>query len=513
MIDKIHLKSLYTDKKFSEIIYILENHPNLDLDAVQFLSASYFSKGEYKKSFSILNNNLERFLLDNGYFNNFIRVTFKIKSFYESLASIVSVLFKQKLQNKLRDYHFLEIAKLYYVNNKHLLSNKYYKKILLDKKYKNIEYIYFHLGKNFYELNKKQEGEKYLREAIQTNNKIGEFYRYLSMNKKFISSDDKDILNMKNSLKNPLASDLDRVNFGFGLSKAYEDLKKYEESSKYLIFANNLMSSKYNYDHKITLLQNENLKKIYLSNFKEARFNEFGYKEKKHIFIVGMPRSGTTLLSQIISSHPEVFNGGELTIFSKYFNGKFNEVSNNDFNLATKHFHQKYLKEIGENYCKEVLKKTNQILVDKMPFNYLYLGFLKQALPASKIIHIKRDRNDNLLSIYKNFFATDGIKFAYDTKSLNQYYESYLDIMNFWKKYCPEFFYEVSYEELTNNFESEVKSLINYCDLTWNSKCLEPENNKSFVKTLSVSQAREKIYTSSVKKYESYKPYLKNLFN
>lgn len=166
MIDKIHLKNLYTDKKFSEIIYILENHPNLDLDAVQFLSASYFSKGEYKKSFSILNNNLERFLLDNGYFNNFIRVTFKIKSFYESLASIVTVLFKQKLQNKLRDYHFLEIAKLYYVNNKHLLSNKYYKKILLDKEYKNIEYIYFHLGKNFYELNKKQEGEKYLREAI-----------------------------------------------------------------------------------------------------------------------------------------------------------------------------------------------------------------------------------------------------------------------------------------------------------------------------------------------------------
>ena len=147
-----------------------------------------------------------------------------------------------------------------------------------------------------------------------------------------------------------------------------------------------------------------------------------------------------------------------------------------------------------------------------MPINCVYLGFIKQAMPNSIIVHIHRDRNDNILSIYKNFFATEGIQFAYDEKHLNDYYDSYEDLMCFWKQNCSDFFYDIKYENLIENFEIEVKNLIKNCQLDWDEACLSPEKNKSFVKTLSVSQAREKVYASSVKKYEMYKSFLPQLF-
>lgn len=183
------------------------------------------------------------------------------------------------------------------------------------------------------------------------------------------------------------------------------------------------MNKHYNYTHKTTLSQNENLKKLYIKNFKNYNFAKYGYKNAKHIFIVGMPRSGTTLLEKIISSHRDVFNGGELSFFSKHFNGKFNQIAENNMEVALKKFNQSYLEEIGQGYCDDILKKTNGIITDKMPFNFVYLGFMKQAMPNSIIIHIHRDRNDNILSIYKNFFATEGIQFAYDEKHLNDYYD------------------------------------------------------------------------------------------
>jgi hypothetical protein len=504
--------SLYKQKNYSELIYILEGNSSLNSIDSQILADCYFKTGSVDRSYFLLKDNLERHLFDKSYFDNFIKVTTNTKEFYTTVSQLIGLLKKNyNLRKNIKDFHLLEIAKLYYINNKHHLSNKYYGKLLQLNTTVSKAFIHFHLGKNYYELNDKVNGEKYVRLAIKENQSIGEFHRYLSMNKKFKESNDQDIITMKSIFSKDDKS-IHHVNLGFALAKAHEDVNNYQESARYLQAANSLMHSFVKYDHKQTLLEINNLKQIYLKNFLKADFHNFGYPRSNNIFIVGMPRSGTTLLEQIISSHPKVYNGGELTYFSKYFNKKFNQVSQNSLEGGLSHFHQLLLKEIGEGYASEIFKKTKKTCTDKMPFNFIYLGFIKQALPNSKIVHISRNRNDNCLSIYKNFFATQGIQFAYDELSINQYYDAYLDLMGFWRTYCKEFFLDITYEDLATDSENTIKTIIKFCELEWHDNCLQHHQNKSFVKTLSVAQAREKIYNSSVNHYKHFKDYLPNLF-
>ena len=512
MTDKIYISNLYKEKKYQAVIYSLSTLKEKDVDLIQFLSGSYYGIGNIEKSYEILIDNINLYVLNELYFKNLINLTNKTKNFYKTLIVLLKNIHSQKLIKKITVFQKIEIGKLHYINNKQLLSNKHYQNILNIKNYKDNGFVHFHIGKNYYELSNKLLGEKYLRKAINLNSNIGEFYRFLSMNKKFTDLNDEDLKKMLFEFSNEKNREIDKINIGFGISKAYEDLNDYEQSSKYLRESNQLMNKHYNYAHKTTLSQNENLKKLYIKNFKNHNFTKYGYKNAKHIFIVGMPRSGTTLLEKIISSHKDVFNGGELSFFSKHFNGKFNQIAENNMEVALEKFDQSYLEEIGQGYSDDILKKTNGIITDKMPFNFIYLGFIKQAMPNSIIVHIQRDRNDNILSIYKNFFATEGIQFAYDEKHVNDYYDSYENLMNFWKQNCPGFFYDIKYESLIENFEIEVRNLIKNCQLDWDEACLSPEKNKSFVKTLSVSQAREKVYASSVKKYEMYKSFLPQLF-
>ena len=501
---------LYKNNNFSEILKILD-YDLSDPDLIQLKSQCYFALGDRKLSYRILTESFEKHFFHVNYFKNFINLTNRVKEFRKSLVFITKII-KKIDRKKLNDFYLIEISKLYYILNKHYLSNKYYKKILNLKNIKNKSFINFHLGKNLLELGQKNEGMHYIRKGIEENNTFGEFYRFLSMNKKFENELDPDLNKMLELYDNKNLLEKDKASIGFALAKAYEDIKDYKKSAKFLSECNYLVNKRYNYNHDQTINQYENLKKIYLENFKQQNLSKYGFQNNKSIFIVGMPRSGSTLLDRIVSNHSQVISGGELSFFSKYFNGTFDEISKKDFNFGLKNFNQNLLKNIGKGYDNEVNLVTNKILTDKMPFNFVYTGFIKQALPNSKILHIKRDRNDNILSIYKNFFSTSGIQFAYQEEFLNLYYDAYLDLMTFWKEYCEDFYMDVSYEDLITKKEKTIKEVISFLELDWEESCLVPETNKNFIKTLSVAQARNKINNQSIESYKKFEPYLPNLF-
>ena len=235
---------------------------------------------------------------------------------------------------------------------------------------------------------------------------------------------------------------------------------------------------------------------------------------KKIIFILGMPRSGTTLIEQIISSHSNVYSSGELPYLSLILKNIFFEdeknINNNPIALIEDNEKRNELSkqyfsfiknyEIGQNY-----------ITDKAPLNFMWIGFIKILFPDSKIIHSTRDPKDNCISLYKNIFE-GGLDFSYSENELGQYYNLYKDLMNFWKEKIPNDFLDVKYENLINNSEDEIKKIIDYCDLNWEESCLNFANSKNPIKTASVGQARKPIYKTSLKSAEKFKPFLKELF-
>mgnify|MGYP001246528500 FL=1 len=303
-------------------------------------------------------------------------------------------------------------------------------------------------------------------------------------------------------------TDEKKIYLYFAIAKAFEDMKDFNKSFAYLEKGNQLQKDNTTYNY-------ENIKKLshsiksFFSNSK-LKFNNKEISKKKFIFIMGMPRSGTTLVEKIVSSHSRVSGLGELNIISNIiFNNvikeheidtkKIDEFLNNDF-LTSYEF---YLKNFNIK---------NEYIVDKSLTNFWYIGFIKHFFPNSKIIHCSRNAKDNCLSIYKNLFDTHEGWF-YDQLELARYYNSYEDLMKFWNKMYEGKIYNIEYELLIKNPDDEIKKLINFCSLDWEDACLNFHKSKTAIKTLSVNQANKPIYSSSVNSSDNYKDKLKILFS
>jgi hypothetical protein len=219
-----------------------------------------------------------------------------------------------------------------------------------------------------------------------------------------------------------------------------------------------------------------------------------------------MPRSGTTLVEQIISSHPTVYGAGELLYFRNILTPILDNhlKSNNEFlleqDLLT--IRQQYLDALSKLSSKE------KIITDKMPVNFRLIGFILSAIPEAKIIHIKRDPIATCWSNYNHFF-TAGNAFSFDQEDLAKFYALYLEIMSFWHELFPNKIYDLCYEDLTTNQEKETRNLLKYCDLKWDKNCLDFHKNKRGVLTASSAQVRKKMYQGSSDAWKEYKKYLK----
>jgi hypothetical protein len=229
----------------------------------------------------------------------------------------------------------------------------------------------------------------------------------------------------------------------------------------------------------------------------------------KPIFIVGMPRSGTTLVEQIISSHHAVHGAGELTNLPSIIG----PIATGHLNQGMDKLPEKAFLSIREQYL-DVLSNLNvpeSVITDKLPLNFTYIGFILTTFPEAKIVHMKRDARAVCWSIYKSNFTNTGNGYSYSIDDLAGFYGLYTDIMDFWHQLFPDQIYDMCYEDLTTNQEEETRKLLQYCELDWDENCLSFHKNKRAVKTASSIQVREKMYQGSSEAWKKYEVHLKPL--
>ena len=303
-----------------------------------------------------------------------------------------------------------------------------------------------------------------------------------------------------------------KTNLLFAIAKAEEDMNLIEKSSKNLIIANanRRKSLNFNIDDEVNFFNQ--IKKRFKNPNIIKNYNE-NIGEKKMIFILGMPRSGTSLVEQIITSHSNVFGAGELPQLSRIVNSKL--MTDKDFsekkinNLYENSFFTNELRIEYFSYLKR-FNTTKNFITDKAPLNFRWIGIIKILFPDSIIIHCSRNPKDNCFSIFKNFFE-GGMDFGYDQNELVTYYKIYLDLMNFWNDKYPDSIFEAKYERIIDDTENQTKKIIKFCNLNWEENCLKFYENKNPIKTLSTAQARKPIYKSSKNTFKKFAPFMDTL--
>ncbi len=306
----------------------------------------------------------------------------------------------------------------------------------------------------------------------------------------------------------------DIINIYFGLGAVYFNVGSYEESAKYYNLGNKFKRSEM--DWSLPHYENKNnIQGSYQNIFEKIKIRN----NKKIIFIVGLPRSGTTLLEQMLDRHDRISGLGEKNFIalglSEFKKNKSNTYSvDRDSKILSA---SNELKDISESIEKKYTDIANQnkdsdyVFVDKNPYNFQHIGFIKSILPNSKIININRNKNDVLTSIYFSSF-TGLHNYAYNQKELNEYYYFYLKTMNFWKEKFQKEIFEINYEDLVADPEEKLKLIFEFIEMKYDRKCLNPDKNKRIIKTRSKFQIREGVNKKGINKYKGFEDYLSSLY-
>ena len=304
-------------------------------------------------------------------------------------------------------------------------------------------------------------------------------------------------------------SQKERIYLNFALAKAYEDLGNHEELFKHLNEGNRIRKKEMSNSIADSEEHNELIKLFFNSNNIKLTYRDS--LPIRPIFIVGMPRSGTSLVEQIISSHHEVYGAGEVNNFHNIIMPIIEKHAvNENYNLKNDEFaliRKQYSNSLERFYANE------KVITDKWILNFKTIGFILSAFPESKIVHLKRDARATCWSIYKHYFSDEGNRWAYDYQDLARFYKSYVGLMDYWHNLFPGKIYDISYEDLTSDQEKETRNLLRYCDLDWDENCLNFYTNTRAVKTASAVQVRNKMYQGSSDVWRKYSEHLKPLLD
>ena len=316
---------------------------------------------------------------------------------------------------------------------------------------------------------------------------------------------------IRQELENPELGRKDRSALLLCLGRLHENGRDYD--SAFLNFDKSRKLVKSKFDIEAFLKQVDDTVKVMKREVFE-RFAGYGHASGKPIFVVGMPRSGTTMTEQIIASHSQVEGVGELDRMARM------EISFSSRNGAQEILDTmaKAGPEGWKNAPLQYLNLVNSLApnarytVDKMPHNFLSLGFIHLCFPNAKIIHCKRSPLDNFISAYQNnMTAAHG--YSYDQLGYGEYYAAYLRLMEHWKSVLPTGIYESQYEVLTANPETEIRNMISFLGLPWEDACLKFNERESTVRTFSRLQVREPINTGSVARWRNYEKHLSPLIS
>jgi tetratricopeptide (TPR) repeat protein len=337
------------------------------------------------------------------------------------------------------------------------------------------------------------DARRALERAIALAPRKAEFYRSLAEAKRFTEGDPHRA--MIEALARDVAAlpEEEQMHLHFALGKVYDDLEQHERAFSHLVEGNALKRRQTIYDEDAVLARLDRTRALFSPEVVRERAGQ-GDPSPLPIFILGMPRSGTTLVEQVLASHPEVYGAGELSDFERAVaalggaDGAPSDIGGGE------------LLRIGAGYMARVraLAPEARRITDKMPGNFRFAGLIHLALPNARLIHLRRDPIDTCLSCFSILFGGDQ-PFTYDLAELGRYYRAYQRLMEHWRRVLPSgIMLEVEYEALVGDFEPQARRIVAHCGLDWEAACLDFYKTPRPVHTASAVQVRQPIYLSSV---------------
>ena len=351
------------------------------------------------------------------------------------------------------------------------------------------------------------------RKALASRPDLAQAYYSLAANKEF-KAEDADIAQIEDLLRQEDLSDEKKVHLNFALAQAYDDRDQVDRAFQHYRTANDLKSRLLGYDVEANERYTDRIIATFDRDFFAAR-QDYGSDSPLPIVIVGMPRSGTTLVEQILSSHPDVFGAGELRLF-------LDMVTDLPAMLETETDEPECIgqisREMSEDLAARHLKTLSALspvaarVTDKMPSNYLRLGLIALLFPKAAIVHCNRDPLDNCVSCYLQNFG-QGMNFTYDLRHLGLAHRAYQRLMAHWRAVLPVPVLDVDYEKLIADQESVSRQIVDFCGLDWDDTVLDFHRTEREIRTASFWQARQPIYKSSIGRWRRYRDHLGPLFD
>ncbi len=384
-------------------------------------------------------------------------------------------------------------------------AQKYLQKAL--KKQPNQVMALAYLGDVYLALGRSEDAEKCYRKTIKYSPRNAEAYRVHSQFHHYTADDPlfAQLVELHQSLE---GSDL-QIQTGFALTKAFQDIGEYEVAFQFLSEANALTKKTRGYDFskdKSLFMKVARTGPVFCDSRRVLAEADEMPDEPVPIFVIGMPRSGTSLAAQIISGHREVSNAGELHYVERLGIALAigEETVTRD---SLMRFRRAYLSKL------QAYANGSRYVIDKMPQNFLFFPLMAAAFPSARFVHMKRDPAATCWSSYQRHFNGASLSYSCDLVDSRNYFVLYAALMESWKKILPGRIVDVSYEALTEAPEEEIPRLIEDLELSWDPACLTPEKNAAAMRTASAEQVRKPIYKGSSKAWERYAPMIAGRFD
>lgn len=358
------------------------------------------------------------------------------------------------------------------------------------------------LGNALKHLGKTDEAVASYARALAIAPAYAEAHRNLSTLKTY-RDDDEQFRTMRRLVGQSDVSAHERMLLGFALGKAWSDIARYDESFDCLTEANRLRKAELGYDIAVTRERYDRLVAAFSGDSSAPTPADVAThrSDRQVIFIVGMPRSGTTLVEQILASHPEVHGAGELDLLDRAVH---------DSGWPAVPPSAERLRAVGNAYQAGLdrIVTSRRCITDKMPFNFWWIGFILSIWPDAKIVHVRRDARATCWSNFKTFFSNTGIGFDNDLADIAAYYRLYAEIMAFWHRRFPGRIFDLDYETLIGQQEAETRRLLEYAGLDWAHSCLAFHETERAVQTASAAQVRRELYRDRSDDWQHYRKHL-----
>ena len=450
------------------------------------LSFAYQKSGKIEKSINVMNEALALNPNHPNFLNNMGTCLYMLHKYSEA-----EKYYKKGLAIDNKHLHILNnLGNLKRETYKIEESIQYYKKVLSIQS--DAVPSLFNLVGIYRITNQKENSKQYCKKILELNKKLTDADRQYSLVHNYVENDP-HLIEMLKKVNDEDLNNLEKIHLYYGIHKAYEDIKNYKSAFKYLKIGNDLLKkeTKYNFH------QDEKKIKNFINFYKKNKKIKTTGDHRGLIFIVGMPRSGSSLVEQILDSHKKVFGGGEISYMQEIANKIISEEKI-DASVMNDYKNQ-YLALIDE------LNNSSPIFTDKELLNFINIGLILKLFPNARIINCTRDPVDNCWSIYKNFFPIK-TQFVNDFKDITKFYRLYLNTMKFWQEEFPKNIFNLNYETLIENPKDQIEKILNFCNLEWDENVMNHHKSSRIIRTLSFDQANKPIskkVSNTIKNYKS----------